>query len=193
MSKPGPQSGILNRPTEHLLVAALTFAGPREQVTCREIVEELRAIVHAELTSDLEEIDASADGSQVARETGELGFKDRWDRQHLTITVGFSAAGYDALGLPAGHADRPADLIAAPWAQFGDPVPPAGDGDIVVHVNSDNLYVTEHVLRRIEHTLTGRLEVSWAQWGAQRYGSRAGRIAASEARARACQVLCVRA
>lgn len=140
-------------------------------------------MVRRELQSDLDPIDAATDRAAIAAETGELGFQDRWDRQHLSVTVGFSASGYDALGLPVGHADRPADLVAAPWPEFGESPAAVGDGDLLLHVNSDNVYAAEHVLRRVEHTLTGQLTTVWALTGAQRYGSRAGRVAAGEARA----------
>lgn len=181
--RPSPQSGILNRPPEHLLVAALGFAGSRDPQTCRDTVEALREVLRRELASDLDPVDAATDRTAVAAETGELGFADRWDRQHLTVTVGFSAAGYDALGAPAGHPDRPVDLVAAPWAEFGESPAAPGDGDVLLHVNSDNVYVAEHVLRRVEHSLAGRLTTVWSLAGAQRYGSRAGRVAAGEARA----------
>lgn len=180
---PGPQAGILNRPPEHLLIGAMAFTGTPNIAATRETVEMLREVVRRELASDLDPITLETDATAVAKETGEIGFADSWDRQHLTITVGFSSTGYDALGLPAGHADRPVDLVPAPWTQFGDtPVAP-GDGDIVVHVNSDNVYVAEHVLRRIEHALAGRLSTLWSLVGSQRYGSRAGRVSVGEARA----------
>lgn len=116
-NRTGPQSGILNRPPEHLLVAALGFAGSRDPQTCRATLEALRDVVRRELQSDLDPVNAATDRAAVAAETGELGFQDRWDRQHLTVTVGFSASGYDALGLPVGHTDRPVDLVPAPWTR----------------------------------------------------------------------------
>lgn len=73
----GPQSGILNRPPEHLLVAAIAFTGPRDPQTCRDTVEALREVVRRELQSDLDPVDDTTDRAAVAAETGELGFNDR--------------------------------------------------------------------------------------------------------------------
>jgi len=174
------QAGILNRPTEHLLVAGMSFATTSPDQT-RAALEDLREAVRRELHSDLDEVRESTPRDAPAAETGELGFADGWDRAHLTVTFGLSASGYDALGAPTGHPDRPADLVPAPWAQFKDS-PGGPDGDVVLQVGSDNLHVTEHVLRRVERTLDGRLHTAWVLHGAQRYGSRAGKVAAGEAR-----------
>ncbi len=172
--KPGPQAGILNRPPENLLVAALTLTGS----TPRDTVESLRTIVEDELTSVLA---PNADPAIAPPETGELGYQEHHDRAHLTITVGFSATGYDKLGVAA--EDRPADLITIPWAQLGDTPDVADSGDIVLQICADNAYITEHVLRRIEHTLAGQAQTVWAHTGAQRYSSRPGRTAKREGRA----------
>lgn len=170
----GPQSGILNRPPEHLLVAALVLTGPAP----RDTIESLRNIVKDELTSVLA---PDAEPADSPPETGELGFERHHDRAHLTITVGFAATGYDKLGISA--AERPADLITIPWALLGDN-PDVGDsGDIVLQICADNAYITEHVLRRVEHTLTGQVQTVWAHTGAQRYNSRPGRTAKREGRA----------
>jgi deferrochelatase/peroxidase EfeB len=179
----GPQAGILNRPTEHLLVASLSFvaADPANPAAARATLEALRTIIEHELHSDLEPLDAQSPRDAVAQETGELGFADGWDRAHLTVTFGLSAAGYDAIGVPEGHADRPVDLVKTPWSQFQD-APGAPDGDLVLHICSDNMHVAEHVLRRVEHALNGRLQTAWVLHGAQRFGSRVGKVAVGEAR-----------
>ncbi len=126
-NRAGPQAGILNRPPEHLLVAALSFAGSRDPETCRATGEVLREVLRRELRSDLDSVDAATDRTAVAAETAELGFDDQWDRQHLTVVVGFSASRYDALGLPTGHADRPVDLDTQVLAGGYYFVPPLTD------------------------------------------------------------------
>lgn len=170
----GPQAGILNRPPEHLLIAALALTGS----TPRDTVESLRGMIEDELTSILA---TDADPGVAPLETGELGYEKHHDRAHLTITVGFSTTGYDKLGIAA--TDRPADLIPIPWAQLADTPDVADAGDIVLQICADNAYVTEHVLRRIEHTLLGQVQTVWAHTGAQRYSSRPGRTAKREGRA----------
>lgn len=170
----GTQAGILNRPPEHLLVAAISLTGPAP----RDTVESLRGLVEDELTSVLA---PDADADLAPPETGELGYDEHHDRAHLTITVGFSATGYDKLGIAA--PDRPADLITIPWAQLGDAPDVAESGDVVLQICADNVYITEHVLRRIEHTLAGQVQTVWAHTGAQRYSSRPGRTAKHEGRA----------
>jgi deferrochelatase/peroxidase EfeB len=170
----GPQAGILNRPPEHLLVAAFTLTGSAP----RDTVESLRAIVEDELTSVLA---PDADPTVAPPETGELGYQEHHDRAHLTITVGFSTTGYDKLGIAAG--DRPADLITIPWGQLGDSPDVSDSGDIVLQICADNAYVIEHVLRRVERTLAGQVQTAWAHTGAQRYTSRPGRTAKHEGRA----------
>lgn len=172
-SHAGPQAGILNRPPEHLLLFALEFLGDP-----RSVVQTLRACVQGELTSDLP---PAGSGGDPAVETGELGFADHYDRAHLTITVGFSASGYSKLGVTGD--ERPQDLVDIPWPALGDsPVNPAS-GDVIVQVCADSAYITEHVLRRIEHQLAGQARVVWAHTGVQRYSSRAGRTAKREGRA----------
>src|SRR4051812_1437740 len=171
-----PQAGILNRPPEHLLLAAIMLTGSDPRST----VQKLRDIVHAELTSDLD-FDPAADPNQPPPETGELGFDDHYDRAHLTITVGFSSSGYDRLVVA--QADRPADLVPIPWDKLGDPAPSVVSGDLVLQICADNAYITEHVLRRIEHSLASEVQVAWVHTGAQRYNSRPGRTARREGRA----------
>jgi hypothetical protein len=171
--KAAPQAGILNRPPEHLLLAAVTLNGSDPRST----VEAIRTIVRAELTSALAPV---GDPSQPA-ETGELGFADHYDRAHLTITVGFSASGYDKLGVA--QADRPADLIAMPWDKLGETPDDPASGDLVLQICADNAYITEHVVRRLEHSLGSAVQINWAHTGVQRYNSRPGRTARREGRA----------
>lgn len=181
--KPGPQAGILNRPSEHLLTAGLSFATGTDAAAARQTLDLLADVVRRELQSDLEELTATTDKAASSAETGELGVVDGWDRGHLTITFGISASGFDVLGYPEGHQQRPNDLIAVPWGGFKDTPPPTPAGDLLLHINSDNVYVVEHVLRRVEHQLADRLSTVWTLLGSQRYGSRQGRVATSEARA----------
>ncbi|HEY3670035.1 MAG TPA: Dyp-type peroxidase [Acidimicrobiia bacterium] len=177
----GPQAGILNRPPEHQLVAALAFVGERSRQPCVDTLEALRTVLRRELHSDIDSPDATTDKGQPFVETGELGFQDGFDRGHLTVTVSFSASAMDALEVPA--ALRPQDLVAAPWDALGiAPAVPAA-GDVLVQICTDSPYVAEHVLRRIEHSLDGRMQVVWCVAGDQRFTSRSGRVNAGEARA----------
>src|SRR4051812_10427098 len=102
-----PQAGILNRPPEHQVIAAFEFVGPRSRQPCIETLEQLRALLRGELHSDNNTPDATTDKSQPFPETGELGFKDGFDRGHLTVTMSVSASAFDALEVPA--ALRPQD------------------------------------------------------------------------------------
>jgi deferrochelatase/peroxidase EfeB len=174
---PTPQAGITNRPPEHLLVVALDMVGS----DARKTIEDLRNLLRAELSSDLA---PAGDGASPPEETGELGFHDHYDRAHLTVTVGFSSTGYDKLDVTGD--DRPQDIEPVPWDKLGDnpaELESAASGDLVLQICADNVYIIEHVLRRIEHELTGQLAVVWAHTGAQRYTSRPGRTARREGRA----------
>src|SRR5262249_15099959 len=147
----------------------------------RATVESLRTIIRGELTSDIEQLTQAAPLDQPTSETGELGFQDHYDRYHLTVTVGFSAAAYEKLDIDPGN--RPQDLADIPWSQLGDAPDQPENGDIVVQVCGDSVYILEHVLRRIEHGLAGQLSLLWTQAGAQRHTSRAGRTSRREGRA----------
>lgn len=57
------------------------------------------------------------------------------------------------------------------------------NGDVVLQICSDSVYINEHVLRRGEEELAGRVVVSWSVSGSQRYTSRAGRTSREEGRA----------
>jgi Dyp-type peroxidase family len=181
------QAGILNRPPDHALFAALAFIGttPAE---VRAATERLRELIHHELRSDLAETTPASPKDQPSAETGELGFDDNYDRYHLTITVGFAKTAYDALGVPADQ--QPQDLIPIPWEQLGDQtadgartVAKPDNGDVLLQICSDSVYVAEHVLRRIEHELADAFRIVWSQPGAQRHTSRAGRTSRREGRA----------
>lgn len=177
---PAPQAGILNAPPEHLLIGAFAFAA-NDATANRQLLEDLRGVIERELTSDLDQLAPDAPKDQPTAETGELGFVENYDRYHLTVTVGFASTGYDKLGVA--KQDQPQDLIAIPWDKIGDTPDQPDQGDIIIQVCGDSVYVLEHVLRRIEHTLAGRLTLLWTQQGAQRHTSRAGRTSRQEGRA----------
>src|SRR5207237_276133 len=145
---------ILNRPPEHLLVAALAFAGDRAPLHSRETLGLLQELVHHELRSDLDDMDASSPKDQPPTETGELGFHDEYERGFLTITLGIAAA-----------------------------PPNRQRGDLVLQACGDDPYVVEHVVRRVEEELGDRLAVVWTQAGVQRYTTRRSRPSRREARA----------
>jgi deferrochelatase/peroxidase EfeB len=177
-----PQLGILGRPPEHLLIAAFSFAGDRSADRTRETLELLRHLVKRELRSDLDTQTPSTPKDQPSPETGELGFADGYDRQFLTVTVGLGAGTFDALATPLDQ--RPQDLVPIPWPALGDQPPAIADnGDVVVQVCADDPYVAEHVVRRTEEELVGRLTLVWVMRGDQRYTTREGRVNKHEARA----------
>ncbi|MEA2276841.1 MAG: deferrochelatase/peroxidase EfeB [Solirubrobacteraceae bacterium] len=174
------QSGITNRPPEHLLLAALRFADPTP-AAARAALDGLAGVVRRELASELDDRNGPADKDRPSAETGELGFTDGYDRAHLTVTLGISASGMDALAVAAD--ERPADLRPIPWEALGDNPAIRDSGDLLLHVCSDDIYVAEHVVRRVEEELGGALAVVWTQLGAQRYTSRPGRTSRREGRA----------
>lgn len=175
-----PQSGVMNRPPEHCLVAAFRLDTPDPTAT-RNALEEVRRIHSAEVRSDLDNQSAGTDKAQPSPETGELGFDDGHDRAFLTITFGMAATAFDKLATAADL--RPQDLVVIPWGQLGDaPVQP-DSGDFVMQVCSDDLFVAEHAVRRVEEELAGQVTLLWTQIGAQRYTTRQGRTSRSEGRA----------
>ncbi len=178
--KPAPQAGILNRPAEHVIVAALGFAG---QIPPRDTLEGLREVIRRECRSDLDNLTPATDPTVPTPDSGVLGVEDHFNRGHLTATVGISRSGYSALGFAAD--DIPQDLADVPWAQMGDTRTgwDGNPGDLVVQLCGDDLYVLEHFLRRIEHTLRDGLQTRWTAIGAQRYTTRSGRVSGREARA----------
>lgn len=176
-----PQAGILNRPPDHALFVAVSFAAG-DSATARTAIENLRSLIHNELRSDLDETTPTSDKTQPSAETGELGFDDGYDRYHLTITVGFAQSAYNALGVS--QENQPQDLIPIPWADLGDAnVIKSDNGDVLLQICSDSIYINEHVLRRIEHELGAEFRVVWTQQGSQRHTTRAGRVSRSEGRA----------
>lgn len=175
-----PQAGILNRPPDHLLIASFAFT-TTDPAGTHAACERLRALLHAELHSDLTDENPQTPKTAAPPETGELGFDDGFDRYHLTVTVGFSSAAYDKLG--TGADQRPQDLIPIPWSQLGDTPDRADNGDLVLQICSDSLYVAEHVQRRVERDLADVLSTLWSAAGHQRHTSRSGRVNRNEGRA----------
>lgn len=171
------QLGVTEPPQEHVLLAALQVnVGDPE--SAHVAVERLREVVRLELQGDL---------AEPATETGELGYPSGdYEDGQLTVTVGFSTDGYDKLAAPVER--RPVDL---------QPIPPdmldssgqaqgaevAGEGDVLLKIASNDIYVVEHVLRRVEHELSDVITVAWTQTGARRYNSRQGRNLRNEDRA----------
>jgi deferrochelatase/peroxidase EfeB len=182
-----PQAGILNRPPDHLILAAFEFLTADPNST-RTALEGLRALVSAELRSDLADTTPSSDKTQPSAETGELGFEDGFDRYHLTITLGLGKPACDKLGVAQN--EQPQDLIPIPWDKLGDQssdgsrtVVNPTNGDFVLQVCSDSVYVAEHVVRRVEHELASVVRLVWSAPGSQRHTSRAGRTNRQEGRA----------
>jgi deferrochelatase/peroxidase EfeB len=172
-----PQAGITNRPPEHLLLATLTFTSQN----AREALRALGSVIERELRSDLDPPNPPEAKGQPSSETGELGFEDDYDRAYLTITLGVSTSGFDKLGVEA--AQRPQDLVPIPWTDLGDEPTSRDSGDLVLQICADNLYICEHVVRRVEQELGQEFKVVSTVIGSQRYNSRPGRTARSEGRA----------
>lgn len=163
------QQGILDHPLEHLLVVALNFVGQPQPVAALTTVQQLQTLVRRELAADIDEItDDPSTRTSAATESGELGVTDGYDTAGLTVTFGISSTGMTALGVPA--AQLPQDLIPVPWARFSDTPPSSPNGDVVLQISSDSSYIVEHVLRRIEFTLSAEFSVAWTLLGEQRYG-----------------------
>ena len=163
-----PQAGILTHPSGRLNLVQLAFVD-RTAAGSHAAVEALRGVLQHELTSDLDPPNPPEAKDQPSAETGELGFADRYDRAGLTVTVGFSSSAFDALGIAA--SDRPADLIPIPWQQLGDNPASAESGDICLQICSDDAYVNEHVVRRIEQELSGSLTIVAVYTGTSRYSA----------------------
>jgi deferrochelatase/peroxidase EfeB len=174
------QSGITNRPPEHCVVGAFRL-NTTEPVATSNALEELRRVVSAELRSDLDNQSAGTDKSDPSPETGELGFDDGHDRAHLTITFGLGSTGFDKLGIAIEN--RPQDLVPIPWAELGDNPAQPEQGDLVLQVCSDDAYICEHAIRRVEEELREQMTLLWTQIGSQRYTTRQGRTNRSEGRA----------
>ncbi len=97
--------------------------------------------------SDLDDQDQTASLDAPSPETGELGFRDGYDRNHLTITIGFGATAFDRLGVTD---QRPGDLpTPIDWAKLKEaPALSAENGDIVVQACSDDVYGGKRPRRR---------------------------------------------
>jgi deferrochelatase/peroxidase EfeB len=175
-----PQPGVINPMPEHLILAAVDFAD-RTPYGARAALDGLVGLVSKELTSDLDDPNPSEGKDRPSAETGELGFVDGYERGELTITLGISAAGFDVLGVA--DEQRPADLRPIPWDKLGELPRNPASGDLLLQICSDDLYVCEHVVRRVEEELGDQLWVAWTQVGAQRYGSHHGRTSRREGRA----------
>lgn len=177
---PHPAAGILNRPPAHLLVTALSLK-TGDAASAREALERLRTIQHRELRSDLDETTAESDKNAPSPETGELDFTDGYDRAFLTITIGFAKSAFELLGTATD--DQPQDLIAIPWDKLADTPEVPTNGDVLIQICSDSIYINEHVLRRVEEELADVFSIAWIVQGHQRYNSRQGRVSHKEGRA----------
>lgn len=175
-----PAAGILNRPPAHLLAASLTLI-PSDPIAVRQALERLREVQRRELRSDLDETTAQSDKSVPSPETGELDFTDGYDRAFLTITIGLAKHAFELLGIPPD--EHPQDLVPIPWDALGDVPEIAANGDVLLQVCSDSMYINEHVLRRVEEELSDVFTLAWVVLGHQRYNSRQGRISRKEGRA----------
>lgn len=178
------QSGITNRPPEHNLLVALKFSGgaASDPVQARATVTALQEVAHKELRSQLDPEDANTAKDIPSRETGELGFASRYDRAHLTITFGISSTGFDRLGIATDQ--RPQDLVPIDWDKLQDsPTLTREEGDCILQICSDDVYICEHAARRVEEELGDRLVVVWTMLGSQRYTTRQGRTSRREGRA----------
>lgn len=110
--KTAPQSGILNRPPDHVLLASYTLV-PATAAEARAAIDRLREVMRKELRSTLDPTSRDSPKDQPSAETGELGFSDHYDRYHLTLTLALAATAFDKLGTPP--TDRPQDLRPIPW------------------------------------------------------------------------------
>lgn len=160
------QQGITNRPLDHALLLALQM-NTTDPGTSTQAVERLREVVHRELRSNLDETTPASPKDQPSAETGELGFDDNYERYHLTATVGFAASVYEKLGVPA--EERPQDLRPIDWAALGDNARKPDNGDIVIQICTDSVYIAEHFQRRIEEELGDVFSIAWVIAGAQRH------------------------
>lgn len=175
-----PQAGITNRPPEHLILAMFRLVH-EDTEAARASLRALSEVVERELRSDLDRANPPEAKETPSEETGELGFEDDYDRAHLTITFGISSSGFERLGI--GEEDRPQDLRPIPWEQLGQTPTNPDAGDLVLQICADNLYVCEHVVRRVEEELGHEFTLVATALGSQRYNSRPGRTSKREGRA----------
>jgi deferrochelatase/peroxidase EfeB len=172
--------GITNRPPAHALVFALKLT-TTDAPTTEAALERLRELQHHESRSDLPELTPTSNKEAPPAETGELGFADGYDRAFLTITIGLGAGTFNLLGTPPEQ--RPQDLEPIPWDKLGDTPDIRDNGDVLVQVCSDDVYINEHVLRRVQTELVDVYAVVWVVDGHQRYNTRSGRVSRQEGRA----------
>lgn len=176
-----PQAGILDRSPQHVLIGSYDLRS-QDARSARETVERLRRVLRMELRSDLGDTSPSAPKDRPAAETGELGFVDGYDRQHLTVTVGFAKSAFDKLGIARER--QPQDLVPIDWVSLKDEgVQERANGDVVVQACSDSAYVNEHVHRHIEKELAERVGLVWLQAGVQRFRASQRRSERREGRA----------
>ena len=97
------------------------------------------------------------------------------------ITVGLAKHAFELFGIPAEQ--HPQDLVPIPWDKLGDAPEIVANGDVLLQVCSDSMYINEHVLRRVEEELADVFSVTWVVLGHQRYNSRQGRVSHKEGRA----------
>jgi deferrochelatase/peroxidase EfeB len=156
---PAIPSGIVNRPPDHLMIAAFAFAGDGQSGTNVATMEGLRQLVERELRSALQDTSPATDKTKPAPETGELGFEDGYNRAFLTITFGLSSSGFSALGVTG--ANLPGDLVSIPWDKLGDTPQVPDSGDVVLQICSDDPVINEHVVRRVTTELASRLSLRY--------------------------------
>ena len=61
--------------------------------------------------------------------------------------------------------EHPADLKPIPWDQLGDSPAKRDNGDLILQICSDSVYINEHVLRRAEEELGDFFSATWPQTG----------------------------
>lgn len=162
---PNAQRGISDGPRQHLILAALSFAGATA-ADCRAGIDGLRDLVRAELADQLADPEV---------ETGELGYDQHHDDYALIVTLALSTGGYQKLEVPVELRPidlhpMPADVLNPDDIAAGPEI--AGEGDVLLHIASDDVYIVEHVLRRVQHELATSFTVNWVQTGAQRWTTR---------------------
>jgi Dyp-type peroxidase family len=170
---PFPQKGILERPPSHLLLVALNFAGDRTPASSWPALDNLGALIQRELDRNLDDM-SGAPKEQPPPETGEVGFHDKYPLRRLSVTLGLSNLGFDALGV-AGD-ERPQDLPPSPqtiWDLIGGAPELREPGDLLLQIRSEDPYMNEHVVRRIEEELGAEFTVLWTQIGESRYTAHA--------------------
>jgi deferrochelatase/peroxidase EfeB len=174
------QAGILDRPSEHLLAAALTLSTP-DVASTRAALQALQSLQQQELTSVLPAENAQTPKDASPPEPGELGFDNGFERYGLTITTGLGSRVFDLLG--TAQADRPQDLIPVPWQQLSDNPTVSTNGDVLLQICAESAVVCEHALHRVLHELGAQFQLAWVVQGVQRHNSRSGPTSRAEGRA----------